>query len=542
MFKKFKKILAIALISLFVVPVAACGNGGGGGSDDDIVEMLYVGWNNIPVSDDYSVNPYKKYIDETYGIDYKLSLTNDLQTELSKRFSSRKTRKPDVIMFNTDQYTSMKILYNQGFFIEDYTPYLDEAPQFAAIFQNNNAAKTKLTENGKIIALTLPGEQPVWMHKIRKDWVEQYSPTGEIPETVNELLQMAANVKSATNGESYLFTGAGEGEDFDTLNNFQYMFGDYNDWYVNEGGEVSHPILDGSRKKFLDFLKTVQQNGYIDPNWYIQSWGGKKGLLNSGRIGIDWYPPAIATDYLFHNDDNEATASGIWANMPMPTDTAGVTRKGAATSTFRNFVVLSSELEKNPEKLATVLRLLNDLIYPYGNEENKEDSLYMKIRWGVGIDNYVIGEGKELEPIYDENDNDTGFITYYYAKNPQNKTRYSYGASWDYGVFMATTDDKVVEYLNATSYGQSAYDYIDLYNGAVEYYSQSQNFNYMEMLNLNANLSKTLKDLTDEFEISYVRGTNTVSYETFVNQWKSYGGDTLKSAARLQFKAAGYIE
>ena len=316
------------------------------------------------------------------------------------------------------------------------------------------------------------------------------------------------------------------------------MFGDYNDWYVKDNA-VSHPILDGSREKFLSFMRTIHQNGYIDPNWYTQNWTQKKINLNGGKVGIDWYPPAIATDYMFFNNDDEQNATGIWANMPMPTDTPGTARRGAAQSTFRNFIVISADAAKNEEKMGKILRLLNDMLYPTDGTA-REDSLYMKIRWGLGIDNYMLGEGKEIEPILRDGV-DTGFVTYYYTMNEKNHTRYNYGASWDYGVLMATTDDRVVEYLNAKQYGQSAFDYIDLFNDALEYYAGAQNYNYGEMLNLNATVQNNLDNLVNEYEITYVLGTNKLSYAEFVEQWRSYGGDTMKASAESQFRAAGLI-
>ena len=140
MSSKFRKFVMLVMAAAISLSLVGCGNGGS--SDDDrTVEVLYTGWNNIAMESDYDKNPYKKYIDETYDIDYKVSLTADLQNVLAKRFSSSKTRKPDVILFTTEDYTSMKTLYNQGFFVSDYTPYLAHVPRFAEVFEESAAAK-----------------------------------------------------------------------------------------------------------------------------------------------------------------------------------------------------------------------------------------------------------------------------------------------------------------------------------------------------------------------------------------------------------------
>ena len=532
----------VVLLSLLLAGSVLAGCGGRGNSQtatDDIVEILYRGWNNLPIENSYVNNPYKEFIDKKYNFDYRVSLSSDFTNEVSKRFASTKTRLPDIVMFETQDYAAMKSLYNQGFFIEDYTPYLDSLPQYKALFENNLAAKAKLTENGNIIALTREANDPVWMHKIRKDWVEKYA-NGKIPATVDELLAMAENVKkdSKAGDEKYLFTAAGSRKDIGDLHRFQFMFGDYDDWYVKDG-EVSHPILDGTHEKFLKFCRTLYEKDYIDPNFLLQDWTQKKTLLHNGHIGIDYYTPAIATEQIFYNNTDESQTN-IWMNMPMPTDTAGVTRGGVTQETFQYYFVINKKLTENEEKFASVLQFLNDMLYPE-DEAERNESTYMKIRWGVDVDNYEIGEGKEMEPVLRDG-KDTGFITYYYQKNPQNHARPTNGATWDYGVPMATTNDKVVEYLGATSYGQSAYDYIDLYNGALEYNLKNPNFNYGEMVNISSRIESKLTDLLNEFETTYILGTASRSYEEFRNTWLQYGGETAKRTAEQQFRAAGLLK
>ncbi|MDY0373837.1 MAG: hypothetical protein RBQ86_06950, partial [Candidatus Izemoplasmatales bacterium] len=149
------------------------------GPNDKIpVEVLLNGWNNVAVSDDYAENPYKLYIDNTYGLDFSLTNTSDLENELAKRYASASAKKPDIIVFYDDYFYTMKTLYNQGFFVDDYTEYLSQIPAWA----NNMAVGTnpyyKFSENGKLFALPMPpAEAFTWSFKIRKDWVEDYSPT-----------------------------------------------------------------------------------------------------------------------------------------------------------------------------------------------------------------------------------------------------------------------------------------------------------------------------------------------------------------------------
>ena len=533
--------LALAAATLCCTFVG-CGGGNteaGATATDNIIEFVYDGWSNLPIANSYDNNPYKKYVDDTYGFDFRVSLTSDFDNEVPKRFASTKTRRPDVVMYDIWNYTAMKSLYYQGFFIEDYTPYLDSLPRYKSLFESNVAAKAKLTENGNLIALTRPADQPVWMHKIRKDWVDKYA-GGKIPETVDALLDMAKKVKAAStiDSEKYLFTAAGNNKNIGDLKRFQFMFGDYEDWYVTKDKQVSHPILDGTHEKFLNFCRTIWQEGYLYPNFYNQDWQQKKTALFHDGVGIDYYTPAIATEHILYNNNDEKQTD-IWINMPMPTDTAGVTRNAPTKATFQKLFVINKDVVKNETKFASLLKFLNDMLYPEAESE-RNDSTYMKMRWGVGIDNYTIGEGKEMEPVMRDG-KDTGFVTYYYQKNQKDHARPVNTATWDYGVLMSTTDDKVIEYSSATQYGNSAYNYIDLFNGALEYHKTHSNFNYGEMLNISSKIEGRLTDLVNEFEITYIMGTTKTTYAEFKAQWLQYGGETARKAAQSQFKAAGLL-
>ncbi len=132
-------------------------------------------------------------------------------------------------------------------------------------------------------------------------------------------------------------------------------------------------------------------------------------------------------------------------------------------------------------------------------------------------------------------------MTYYYQKNQKDHARPVNTATWDYGVLMSTTDDKVIEYSSAIKYGNSAYNYIDLFNGSLEYHKAHSNFNYGEMLNISSKIEGRLTDLVNEFEITYIMGTTKLTYAEFKAQWLQYGGETAQKAAQSQFAAAGLL-
>ncbi|MFA7045940.1 MAG: hypothetical protein WC172_06745, partial [Candidatus Izemoplasmatales bacterium] len=233
------------------------------------------------------------------------------------------------------------------------------------------------------------------------------------------------------------------------------------------------------------------------------------------------------------NNDDETNYSGLWDNLEMPTDTVGITRTSGAMESFSRFIVISQDAAEDSEKMTRILALLNDMAHP-------SDSYY-RIRWGYDIDSYELGEGKDVEMVMDPETNEwTGFYAYFDRRDDHLK--HANGGLWDYGVMNSTREDKVIEYLTAQSYTTSAYEFIRLYNESREYNLANRADNPGEILNLNARLYTTLKDYQSEFEISYIRGTNKITYEQFINNWLGYGGDTILQAVESQFQVAGYID
>ena len=542
--KHCKTLLMMSAVMMAGVCVlSACGGGTGVSpmDDDKTINVLYEGWINTNLPQDYENNPYKKYIDETFDVDYRLNTTSDFKTEIAKRYSSSSSVKPDMVVFN--DLTQLRTLYNQGFYVQDYTQWLDELPAIKPYYETNKTKIASCYNNGKLITIALPVDTNYRSFKIRKDWVKEWSPTHDpkdVPETTNELLDMARWVKQNKGSNYYLFTSAGDNKNLGSIGYLQYMFGEYNDWYIDANGNINHPILDGSHEQFLNFMRTVYEEGLIDPNWYIQSWGNHKTKLFAGNIGMDHYPAVIAQEYLAGNNNNEETASDIWEFMPMPTSEPGVTRQDYTITHLSRYIAINKDTAKNTVKMKKLLKIINDTMF--NPTQSVEDSSYYKLRWGLEVDNYTIGNGNtdEFTEVVDKNGNATGFYAYYVNKNRENHKKSSYGGLWDYGVMLENLGDKVIEYQYATTYGQSAYDFIEMYNDTQAHFAKQTKINYMDSLYLNDKLVNAAAAVADEFEINYIKKTNSQNYEKFKSSWLAAGGEQLKQMAVTQLKALGY--
>lgn len=538
-----KKISAFLLaVVLVLCCVAGCGKQSNT-SDEKTIKVLYEGWVNGAVPMDYESNPYKKLIDETYGVDWQLSLTSDMNNEILKRFSSSHGDKPDVIIF-TD-VNKLKSLYNQGFLVEDYTPYLDAMPNISGFYtENRDQIGSIYTDDGKLMCVMYPRDTFAFNFRIRSDWVQEWNTAkGTVgnPKTTDDLLDMARLVKQTKGSDYYLFTSAGENTDLGQIKNLIYMFSEHDSWYVTDDGQLSHPILDGSHKEFLDFMKTVVSEGLIDPDWYTQSWGNHKTNLFNGKIGIDWHSPAIALEYA--EGTTQAQKSGIWTNLEMPTNDENVVRQGMNFSRIGGYKIV---INKNcsEEKIRKILTIFNDMMWRETNDI--ENSLYYQLRWGLTIDGYTIGrtdKENELEKVLDAEGNDTGFYAYYTQVNKDAHAKSKYGSLWDYGVPITSPEDRVIEHGQLQSYNESAYDYIKLFYDTRDYYDRQTTLNYQDMIrSSDPKLVNNVEAMVNEFEINYIQGKNSMSYDEFVQKWLSSGAKQMQSSAEQQLRELGYIQ
>ncbi|MDG0810489.1 type 2 periplasmic-binding domain-containing protein [Cohnella rhizosphaerae] len=135
-----------------VSQTAGQGTAAASDSSDKKVTISFIenGWVNTPTDDN---DPWKKWMNETYNVDFKLSAypESDLESKLMVQFASNDP--PDMI-YAWDLNT-IKKLYKQGVLLEDWTPYLDKLPTLSGTFSNQS--KAYVNEGGKMIGLpTLP--------------------------------------------------------------------------------------------------------------------------------------------------------------------------------------------------------------------------------------------------------------------------------------------------------------------------------------------------------------------------------------------------
>ena len=67
-------------------------------------------------------DPYKKYIQDNYGLDVTLIAASDFSTTAQLKFSNIDDM-PDIVAF--ESIDSFRTIYNQGVLLSDWSPYLE---------------------------------------------------------------------------------------------------------------------------------------------------------------------------------------------------------------------------------------------------------------------------------------------------------------------------------------------------------------------------------------------------------------------------------
>lgn len=537
--------------------------------DGTPVTLLTTGWVNSGIN---AGDPYRKWINDNYGLNVNLVATGDFANDATLMFAGN--NKPDIVVF-PDMATFRA--QDPANLISDWTPYLDLMPNMKKVIEKkdddnpngDSIAKRMLTENGQLKALwTLP-DPPTWSLKIREDWAEEYRATTEAgsnypagnvasedengnlvpwqPYTPDDLLDFARWIK-ATKPGCYAFTSAGSNQDFGTLGTwFPLMWGPVSIMpygiYVNDEGDVDFGVTDGNHKKMLDYLKIVVDEGLIDPSWYEQTWA-QKTKTQQGLIGIEWYPGAISEETEAYNN-RTGTTIDWWKTYDVPKDPdSDMGGYMPLEGYIGKIITVSRQASLDRDKMEKICKLINDVTYWYdetaeGSAKYQRPVAYDALRWGIGIENgleFQTIEGTDYMYINtrspDENTSVEGSADSKYYRESVGGT-----GAWDWGAWFSNTSDGVIQGSSDTVTAVT--------QKVVEHNEKTAQMKTRAQigaaLNLNTSAVTTITSRTETFEYRYVTGQDT-DYEKFLSDWmNSWKGLDLLEQARQQFIDYGLI-
>lgn len=443
---------------------------------------------------------YQNWVNETYGGNFTLTYSSEAETELLARFAANNP--PDLLNLTNEE---LNMLYGQGMLMADWTPYLEQMPQTVA---NMGELQQKyFTRDGNLICIpSLPGDQ-AYSFLIRKDWLETLNL--EAPTNREELLDV---LKAFTfndpdgNGEddTYGITSAGGGKNVGELSNLLLMFSSI-DFYIDDAGEVTHPILNGEYQAYLDFLKEIVDAKVIDPDWYTQGWDERKPALYQGKYGVTWYPPAALIEEMVatRNDDIAVDwweVMGVFDGALAPMPLIGSIR------------TVSAAAGEDAAKMEKIVAFLEGCAVP-------NDAYYI-MRHGVEIDNREMAEFNGMKYIY--NDPDA------YLQKSGNEGAYLATAVW--GQIINTYSDNAY-FGNTPEPSRATMASMDLTAKVLESDFYAADY---RLLNPDPTTVEEANAVRDEFTINYVLGKDT-NYDAFVETWKNSGGSELLEHAVATF-------
>ena len=514
-----KTLWTAALLSLsLVVPLAvgASGEADSAAADDAdrtvAIELMQGAWVGTPRGDD---DPYRKWLNETYNVEFTLNNTREFPSQVLVRFASDDV--PDMIShYNKDLMVN---LWREGVLVEDWNAYAGDVP--TVLREMADLAKTALTFDGQLALLASPPNPAIWAWKVRTDWLANLGL--EVPTTPEELLEVARKFTYDDpdgNGkdDTYAFTSAGNKAGVGEINNLLQMWAAEQTFGIKDNA-VTHPIVSGEREQFLMLVRTIVSEKLIDPDWYTISWNDRKPALFAGKYGFAWYPGVLANESE-NGTGNTGKTIGWWQTMatPVGSERGGTIPDGSLWGIPRT---VSAEAESDAVKMARILSIIEDTAYPNDG--------FWKLRWGVEIDGFVVndaGDGWKFMNVQ--------------GQMGVNKRGYCDGCNlglYDWGYSIGSRGDKLIEGSSDELAGATLAE-LEMNKAALRLPTYPR---YDLLLSLDPTLVEELSVIQAEFDFRYTTG-ETSDYEGFRERWLAAGGQQLLDEAEAQFRNFGLIK
>ncbi|MBB6734225.1 extracellular solute-binding protein [Cohnella zeiphila] len=476
------------------------------------LDIMLSGFINQPATQDM----IKQFYEKTFNV--SLTFTNltgeDLVNKTNVRFASGDA--PDLVLIGDRSVAQTLFKQNQLLDATEVLPYM---PQIMNYVTKEYAQWA--TDDGHMIGIPrLPTFPDVWGNFIRQDWLQKLGM--EMPKTADELFEYAKAVTEKDpdgNGkaDTWFMGAAGGGQGWGMLAGLIDMFGQ-NGWNVKDG-KINHPMLDGTTKNFLQFVKKLNDNKLLAPDWYTVQWEQFKAYTLQNKIGMVNYPGWNLLQEQYSASQNNAATLDYWKPMPPLTSAENPDAKLAAGGAPGGLYIISKKVGDDPGKLKRLAHFLDAVQYPN------------KYYW-VGNQ----GGGPEIWPDYTKVVQNPQDGTYYYDSDMvklQNEMKPELKGMMDwqslgYTLLWERHKDTPDAPYNAPG---------DKYQDEVRSYPRYTNYDML--LNLDGPTSSKLKDFMQKNEISFALGKRSFDdWDKYVEEWKKTGGQKLMEQAAEQLKVA----
>ncbi|MCR4620860.1 MAG: extracellular solute-binding protein [Clostridiales bacterium] len=387
-------------------------------------------------------------------------------------------------------------------------------------------------KDGKMVVLPSlkpDGSMPTKIMIYRGDWLDNLGVTeDELPKTVDEFVELMtrfAKEDPDQDGEAdtYGFSLTGMRALFGSYGMSNGFIGGASYWYEQDG-ELINADVSPKSKIVVELLHDLYENKVIDPEFVRGKeaadgtyWAASAGLINglygaSANASIDHYRlkevlgddggPVAKTYWEVNGPD----AKFVYAPWPAGPDGDYGWGVGFAVSVIES-AVYNKALEEDPEKLATIFKILNAFA--------TDDELYMLASWGIEGVTYTTENGKPERLMDNAALNEVGV----------------WGCRSLYGADRAFSD---LAY-NLAFYGNPAT--ANLYN----YFKLDQYDSYIQnavsiTLPSEGKVLADLETIRDEAYTNFIRGDRPLDeWDAYVDEYMKAGGETLYKEANEWF-------
>ena len=411
-------------------------------------------------------------------------------------------------------------LWREGVLVEDWNAYAGDVP--TVLREMADLAKTALTFDGNLALLASPPNPAIWAWKVRTDWLANLGL--EVPTTPEELLEVARKFTHDDpdgNGkdDTYAFTSAGNKMGVGEIRNLLQMYAVEQTFGIKDNA-VTHPIVSGEWKEFLDLQRTVVSEKLIDPDWYTISWNDRKPALFAGKYGFAWYPGVLANESE-NGTGNTGNTIGWWQTMatPVGSERGGTIPDGSLWGITRT---VSAEAER---------RRREDGAHPPDHRRQRRIPMTASgscagawrstASWSM-----TPGDGWKFMNVQ--------------GQMGVNKRGYCDGCNlglYDWGYSIASRGDKLIEGSGDELAGATLAE-LEMNKAALRLPTYPR---YDLLLSLDPTLVEELSVIQAEFDFRYTTGESS-DYEGFRERWLAAGGQQLLDEAEAQFRNFGLIK
>lgn len=566
--KKFlTKTAAIALALTTVLSMTACGGSGGSsgsgssgsgssegggaeaadpaGRDTVTITMGRQTTANpkFPEGDNYEDNAYIRMVEQELNVDivdqFEANNGDDYNRQVSLALSAGSL--PDIMkVASKDELTE---LYENELIADLTDVYNNYASDYIkSIYDSfDGRALADVTYDGMLMALpATASDAGPGMFWIRSDWADKLGLTvdadGDHLVTLDEVKEIAQafidgnpeNVDKMVGMSFDPALTATSSDNANMINTIAYSVGAYpRHWYENESGELIYGSTTDEMKEALSIVRDWYQEGIIDEQLGTRTWDDITSLLVNGECGIvfgSWHVPDWLLNNVYTLNNDAVYEPYVVVNSEGKVNCTHYKATG-------EYVVVSAEFE-HPEIAIQILNLIYDdmMTSPELLEKYPEVDSYLK----EGVDGtarpynievksstYLLDDYAELKAALD------GEGTKEDISSAEERTNYDAITAYNEGNGDVTGWCK----LHSRCKGVDMLTYLndnDLYNWITPVYPQTTSTMKTNWANL--------QTLEEESFIKIVTGTEDLdeSFNTFVSNWKSQGGDTIASEIKEQ--------